>query len=195
MYFSYEKCGCVSPYMWNVRSILLPDTNEIILAPLCNDANSTSCYNGAMDTFLKTLSLQKQYCSYCSQQCSIVDFVIQNSALASPLEWQMNEIKRFVENSTVPLLSYWSTGWQGYIQKNYLAVSVVPETTTVENITQHAQFSPVDVLSNIGGQIGLWIGMSFLSIMELIEMFYRLARYQYHLIKQALQRRQQTMPK
>jgi hypothetical protein len=41
----------------------------------------------------------------------------------------------------------------------------------------------VDVLSNVGGQTGLWIGVSFLSIMELAEMLYRLVRYQYHAIR------------
>jgi hypothetical protein len=41
----------------------------------------------------------------------------------------------------------------------------------------------VDVLSNVGGQTGLWIGVSFLSIMELAEMLYRLIRYQYYVIR------------
>ncbi|CAF4410788.1 unnamed protein product, partial [Adineta steineri] len=34
--------------------------------------------------------------------------------------------------------------------------------------------------SNVGGQTGLWIGISFLSLMELAEMIYRLIRSQCH---------------
>ncbi len=106
----------------------------------------------------------------------------------------MDGIKAFVENSSVPLPSDWRTAWRTYIQGNYLAVSVVRETNVIENYTQTAQLGLVDVLSNIGGQTGLWIGISFLSLMEFIEMLYRLIRYQYHLIRIAIRRRQEIIP-
>lgn len=95
----------------------------------------------------------------------------------------MADIKAFVENSSVPLPANWSTTWRHEIHANYLQVSVVCETTMVENYTQTAKIRLVDVLSNIGGQTSLWIGMSFLSMMELLEMFYRLIRYQFHAIR------------
>ena len=81
-----------------------------------------------------------------------------------------------------------------YIHKNYLSLTVVRETTIVENSTQKAQLGIVDILSNIGGQTGLWIGISFLSIMEFIEMLYRLIRHQCHSIRLRLQRKKQTNP-
>ncbi|CAF1353790.1 unnamed protein product [Rotaria sordida] len=92
----------------------------------------------------------------------------------------MDDIKRFVENSTITLPANWSTIWHEHIHANYLAVSVVPETNIVENNTQTPTLTLVNVLSNIGGQTGLWIGISFLSIMEVIEMLYRLIRYEYN---------------
>ncbi len=102
----------------------------------------------------------------------------------------MDGIKAFVENSSVPLPANWSTTWRQQIHANYLQVSVICETTVVENYTQIATIQLVDVLSNIGGQTSLWIGMSFLSMMELAEMLYRLIQYQYHVIR----RRRQIMP-
>ena len=51
------------------------------------------------------------------------------------------------------------------------------ESTRVEVYTQQASMSPVDVISNVGGQTGLWIGISFLSLMEIAEMIYRLIRH------------------
>ncbi len=101
----------------------------------------------------------------------------------------MDGIKAFVENSSVPLPANWSTTWQQQIYANYLQVSVIRETTIVENYTQIATIQLVDVLSNIGGQTSLWIGMSFLSMMELAEMLYRLIQYQYRVIR----RRRQIM--
>ncbi|CAF3751624.1 unnamed protein product [Rotaria sp. Silwood1] len=190
--YAYEKCGCVNPVLWNARSIVLPDTNNVVLAPLCNMTNTpTPCYTQAVDELLNSLSLRQKYCSDCSQHCSIIDFIIHKSALASPLEWQMDGIKAFVESSIIPLPSDWSTEWRSHIKTNYLALSVVCETTIVENSTQTAQLGIVDVLSNIGGQTGLWIGISFLSVMEFIEMLYRVIRYQLHSIRLARRKNKQ----
>lgn len=86
-------------------------------------------------------------------------------------------IKDFVEKSGIKLPNNWSTTWQTEIQNNYIAIEFATDTTRVETYTQDASISRVDVLSNVGGQSGLWIGISFLSIMELIEMIYRLIKY------------------
>ncbi|CAF2958817.1 unnamed protein product, partial [Rotaria sp. Silwood2] len=77
--------------------------------------------------------------------------------------------------------------WQDEIRKNYLTINVVRETSIVENSTQSATMGVVDVFSNVGGQTGLWIGISLLSIMELIEMLYRLIRNEFHIIRRKIQ--------
>ena len=125
----------------------------------------------------------------CPQECKLTDFSIKLSPLATPLEWQMPLIQRFVERTNVTLPLDWSTAWRTHIHANYLSVSIQRETYVVENTTQKASISPVDVLSNIGGQTGLWIGISLLSIMELIEMLYRLIRYQCHLLRMTIQKK------
>lgn len=190
--FSYGQCGCINPVYWSLRSLLLPDTNQVILAPLCYENAFNSCYADAMKTIFRKISLLGKYCYYCSRQCSTIEFVIQKSALAAPLDWQYLGIKSFVENSTIPLPSDWSTGWRGHIYKNYLALTVIQETTTIENITQSAQLTITDVISSIGGQTGLWIGISFLSMMEFIEMVYRLIRHQCRVMKATMRREQQV---
>ncbi|CAF3823949.1 unnamed protein product [Adineta steineri] len=185
---SYEQCGCIDPTLWNTQSLVLPSTNKSIFAPLCK--SSDTCYTQSFNTLLNSYDIQDIYCADCSQQCTVIDFFIQTSSLAVAFEWEMNGIKAFVENSSVPLPSDWSTTWRTYIPENYLVLRVVRDTNLIENYTQTAQLSVVDVLSNIGGQTGLWIGISFLSLMEFIEMLYRLVRYQCHLIQVAIQRRQ-----
>ena len=40
-------------------------------------------------------------------------------------------------------------------------------------INQEAKMSWTDLVSNIGGSLGLFLGMSFLSIVEFIELFIR----------------------
>ena len=50
-----------------------------------------------------------------------------------------------------------------------LLSNIRAETANVEKYTETASISGVDVLSNVGGQTGLWIGLSFLSLMEMIK--------------------------
>ncbi|CAF4277483.1 unnamed protein product [Rotaria sordida] len=189
--YAHKQCGCVNPNPWSTHSVILPGTDKIILLPLCNASNTY--YTKVVDTLLASSILMNKYCSDCSQQCLITNFIIQTSSLTTPVEWQMYEIKGFVENSTIPLPNNWTTTWREHIRENYLAVNVVRETNIVENNTQTAIFGVVDILSNIGGQTGLWIGISFRSIMEVFEMLYRLICYQYFLIVRAVRKKKQII--
>ena len=150
----------------------------MILASLC-DLESV-CFERASVAFFSSEALIEKYCSDCSEECSIISFTLQTSSSKPYLDWQMDQIKAFVENSSVQLPADWSTAWREHIHGNYLRVNILRETNVVEVNTQSASLDFIDVLSNVGGQTGLWIGISFLSIMELIEMIYRLIRYQVH---------------
>ena len=101
----------------------------------------------------------------------------------------MDEIKTFVEASSVPRAQNWSTQWPSEIAKNYVALNVECEGATVENLSQRPSVTGLDVLSSVGGQSGLWIGLSFLSLMEIVEMLFRLARHHYRLVREKLRRR------
>ncbi|CAF0778792.1 unnamed protein product [Adineta steineri] len=181
--YVYQQCGCINPKQWNARSVLLPDTKEIIIAPLCNI--SDKCYSQAGYTFLTSSSLLDQYCSYCSQQCSITSFNLKTSMWKTPPTWLLDDIKKFVETSQIPLPIDWSTNWRSHIDSSYLSIELIHESNLVENYTQTETMTAVDVLSNVGGQTGLWIGVSFLSLMELAEMLYRLIRHQYYAIRRS----------
>jgi hypothetical protein len=137
--------------------------------------------------FTSTASLWNQFCSDCKQACRNVDFTVTPSSVSAPSTTSAMATKMIVQSLPVPLPADWSTNWQSEVNNNYVAIDIVCESTQVENYTQDAAISPVDLLSNVGGQSGLWIGISFLSIMEFIEMLYRLFRYEYHGIKQAIQ--------
>ncbi|CAF3908916.1 unnamed protein product [Rotaria sordida] len=77
-------CGCVNPNLWSTRSVILSGTDKIILVSLCNASNTY--YTEAVDTLLASSILMNTYCSDCSQQCLITNFIIQTSSLATPVE-------------------------------------------------------------------------------------------------------------
>lgn len=106
--------------------------------------------------------------------------------MATPTPWEMDEIAAFVNNSSVLVPPDWAMTWQAEIRDSYVGMDVVCESTRVEVYTQQASISAVDVISNVGGQTGLWIGISFLTIMEITEMMYRLIRHQCQLARDRL---------
>ena len=176
--------------MWEIRYLLIPDTGQLVYASLCN--YNDSCYMNASNIYMNRTEAEFVQSSYdCPQQCAEINFPVERSSSSTPMEWEMPFIKRFVENSSVPLPANWSTDWKTNIRENFLAISLVRETTVVENRTQSATFGLVDVLSNIGGQMGLWIGISLLSFMELLEMLFRLIHYECSMIYSILQRKKQ----
>jgi hypothetical protein len=180
---SYQECGCVSPIEWSAGFVVLPGTNTAIQALICNVTNT--CYLTASVRFSNSTSLWNEFCSSCTQECSTVDFLVTPSSFAAPSLPFADITKLFVESVNVPLPTNWTTNWLLEIQNNYVSFQVVCDSTQVENYTQDAAIGAVDLISNVGGQTGLWIGMSFLSIMELIEMVYRLLHYQFHIIRRA----------
>ena len=186
-YFSYEKCGCVSPKNWASRSIVFPGTDKIITAPLCNLTNN--CPTQVTVEFSQSGSFRDTKCPNCGPECSTNNFLVKLSSLVTPVESQFDAIRSFVESTSVPLAANWSEVWRNEIPKNYLSLEVVCESTQTEVFTQQAAIGAVDVISNVGGQTGLWIGISFLSLFEIIEMLYRLMRSQYHFLREKIKKK------
>ncbi|CAF0949730.1 unnamed protein product [Adineta steineri] len=171
--YTYDQCDCVSPYQWSARYIIPHGANNIIYANLCNI--SDSCYSNAADRFQGSLSISNDYAANCGLECNTNEYVLQLSSGLAPSLWYMNSIKEFVESSSIPL--------------PLNCLDIVCGSTLVQSYTQQATLQSVDLISNIGGQTGLWIGISFLSLMEFAEMIFRLIRRQVYLIKDKIQKR------
>lgn len=157
---------------WAARNVLMAGSKEVINAPLCS--SNDACYGLASSTIQNDEKLWNQYCSNCKEACSNVDFTIKTSVSTAPVQERFLELKAKIERLPVPLPKNWLTEWENHIQKNYVMIEIVLETTRVDIFEQNPSISPVDLISNIGGHTGLWIGISFLSLLELVEMVYRL---------------------
>ncbi|UJR17418.1 hypothetical protein I4U23_004313 [Adineta vaga] len=164
--YTYEKFGCGQPFRWTTRSIVIPNTNQRINIQLCDLKNS--CYIDAASEIMNTRSIWTTYCPDCTQECTYSEFIIKSTSLLALSKFLMNDIKTS------------SITWASEIQWSFVSLKVAYETSRTEIYSQQATMSPVDVISNIGGQTGLWIGIGFLSLMEVAEMIYRILRSQYH---------------
>ena len=57
-------------------------------------------------------------------------------------------------------------------KKNHLALNIFYDSYSYTTIQEVAKMDILDLISNIGGTLGLFIGMSFLSFAEVFEIFY-----------------------
>ncbi|CAF2728394.1 unnamed protein product [Rotaria sp. Silwood2] len=101
----------------------------------------SSPYTTCTDNASPTMQAMFDYCSECLQECEIRSFIAQTSSLSLPGAWEMKNIKKFVENSTIPLPANWSSTWQDEIRTNYLTINIIRETSIVENNTQSASMA------------------------------------------------------
>lgn len=177
----YDQCDCVDPYEWSARPVYAHNSDQIIIAPLCDQHDR--CYPQAKTRITNTDSIWNAFCSQCTQSCSLTEFTVTTSSVAAPSYVELVDTKNKVEQFDINLTKTWNQTWETDIPKSYVSLEVVCETRRLETYDDTASISWVDVLSNVGGHTGLWIGISFLSIMELVEMLYRLVRYHCYLLK------------
>ena len=156
----------------------------MIDAPICNLTDA--CSKEIIARFRSNQRLWYQFCPECRDECVSVRFTTKLSSVTASTDSLKGDIKRFVESSGVPLPTNWSSNWPAEIQRNFLELTVQCESLIVEHYNQTASITLVALLSNIGGQTGLWIGISFLSLMEVIEVACRLIRYQYQVLQRPI---------
>ncbi|XP_072050916.1 epithelial sodium channel subunit beta-like isoform X2 [Amphiura filiformis] len=71
-----------------------------------------------------------------------------------------DNLKRNVENDT------------SFVEKNVVKLNVYYDELTYDYIYHTATYGEYDLLSDIGGNVGLWIGISVLTVVELFELLY-----------------------
>ena len=184
--YRYDQCGCVDPHSWSSRFVVRLGTKTAIVAPFCN--TSDVCHIDVMKRFRSNLSMRAELCSECRGECDFVRFETKLSSFAVPADSTLDHVRAILESSNASLPSDWSNTWPVHVQKNFVRLLVQCESLLVEHYNQTPSLSKIDVLSNIGGHTGLWIGISFLSLMELVELACRLIRSQYHLLRRRMRR-------
>ncbi|CAF3203108.1 unnamed protein product [Rotaria sp. Silwood2] len=81
-----------------------------------------------------------------------------------------------MSNSTrLALPNDFAAKYDAYMNSNYLRVTITCGSRYVTINRQEAKLTIVDTFAAIGGQTGLWIGLSVLSFIEFCELIYWMA--------------------
>ncbi|XP_078372158.1 epithelial sodium channel subunit alpha-like isoform X1 [Oculina patagonica] len=149
----FSQCGCME-YRFPVDK-----------EPVCDITNKAviSCLNKVQKMYRDN----KLNCSTsCPPPCSQEEFKISTSYAVWPSEHYEDYYQADLERRGKFV---WAD--VGSYRKNVLKIQVFFEELNVELITEERSYELADFASDIGGQLGLWIGFSVLTIAEFLEFF------------------------
>ena len=134
-----SKCRCIA-----ARSFYSPDSSEFSQLPNCTLEHICCIVN----------ELQSPSQCNCPAACSSISYDTTTSYSYFPADFQSVKLAEFFNITP------------DYFPNNILAINVYFETLNVEMQTTTNAYSFIALLSDIGGQLGLFLGVSVISIME-----------------------------
>ncbi|CAH1647309.1 unnamed protein product [Spodoptera littoralis] len=143
---TYEKCGCVEFYM--------PHTNSKQICTQFDD----DCIEMARETMLHRESSQEDYVCHCLPSCNSVDYdaeILKTDYNLQKLIGIYDALYKLPDKET--LNSY-----------NYSKLEIYFKKPRFLSMRRSELFGIIDFLANCGGLLGLFLGFSFLSLMEIV---------------------------
>ncbi|KAK2898226.1 hypothetical protein Q8A67_009644 [Cirrhinus molitorella] len=143
-----ENCNC--------RMVHMPGD-----AQYCTPVLYKECAHPALDFLVERDS---DYCS-CETPCNITRYSKELSFVKIPSKASVKYLAKKYSKS------------EKYITENVLVLDVFFEALNYETIEQRKAYEVAGLLGDIGGQMGLFIGASILTILELFDYLYEVMKY------------------
>ncbi|XP_075238800.1 uncharacterized protein LOC142334552 isoform X2 [Convolutriloba macropyga] len=175
------ECGCTDSYEAEFS------TNAVINSAseyYCDPTNRTQslCREDIYDKF-KNSSLD---CSKCPQGCKTIDFNRRQSVSPWPSEsYAPFFASKMLKSKSARVLAYMANvvkqdnlsaiSLMQSFRRNFARVEVFYETLNFEKMSESPAYELVNLISDFGGNIGLWLGWSVLAIFEIVQFFYEVA--------------------
>ena len=132
----------------------------------CLNESQQNCAKLAWKIFISNDYVSKTCIQYCPLECNSISYKLTNSFSSFPS-------KSFADSlMTNPIItSKFSNGTLNYesIKQSVLSLNIYYDRLAFTQISKETKFEIVDLISAIGGLLGLFLGMSFLSFVEIIE--------------------------
>ncbi|XP_041356667.1 acid-sensing ion channel 1A-like [Gigantopelta aegis] len=155
--FLFEQCGCVMP-------------NDPPLGPICSLKDQSECYIPWL-SFTRTNATAQATCR-CNKVCSYSKYSVQVSTAGFPsLLWN----RLLVSEKMVPNGEY--------AKNNALELRIFYDQMMIETVEQVPVYKTATIVANLGGQMGICLGASILTLTELGEFFLFLFLYIFHCFK------------
>ncbi|XP_071087492.1 acid-sensing ion channel 4-A-like [Haliotis cracherodii] len=141
---AFSECGCIGP----------SDPQD---GPRCSLAKQDSCYKPFVRSMSKDGTIVKE-CG-CVSECTFDRYPAQVSSSSFPANIWDNTFLNITRARD-----------KGSMKDNFLELRVFYDQMIVTSITQQPQYTVASLFSNVGGQMGLCLGASILTVMEITEL-------------------------
>ncbi|CAF2135194.1 unnamed protein product [Rotaria magnacalcarata] len=124
----------------------------------------------------------RQHCPDCLPECEIIQYKVQSSFAAYPNTRSIEKVLQRVDKHFKAMgqslvqsnTSACSNNRKVSLLDNIVAVEISASPVATEILAESPMYTWVDVISSIGGQTGLWIGVSLISFVEIAELLFLL---------------------
>ena len=147
-----QKCACYFPGLPKFDSS----------SQSCLNESQISCFNGMLYEFNTRISEYKRiYSLECPLECDSVsyDFEVSSLSIFSREYFESLPAENRVLNASYDVY-----------KESFLVLNVYYLTTQHTEITQAAKITFVDLVANLGGAIGVFLGFSVFSLVEIAEL-------------------------
>ncbi|XP_059177457.1 degenerin deg-1-like [Physella acuta] len=167
----YVDCGCIETDVANIVQVLsyksLLNLAANATLQICNKTHAACVLD-------KELQFQKHQLGcedMCPPVCEQISYQTTVSTATWPAKRYMENYIQFVNNSATANNKTYS--WTGeprqHALDNFLRLEIYYETLRYEVFSSSATFDWNSLLGNIGGQLGLWLGFSVLTAIEVCQ--------------------------
>lgn len=151
--FILEKCKCLDGSLPNIYQNVT----------ICQNISSLECVSNSRGDYFTSISASS--CVQCPLECDSYSFQLTSSSSRYPTRYYRNYLSEQTD-----ILSRFPDGTdKDEITKSTVLINVFYDDLATTYTTETQAVSPVALLGNIGGNLGLFIGISLLTFVEIIE--------------------------
>jgi len=157
LYIEKNACNCTSK---------LESVNDVCYGSLNYYTSLWNCTKKFRKIFSENL-FDKNCFQYCPLECDSIDYQLSVSYTGFPLTGNISEndkLNWFQKSSDFHTYEQ--------VQRNYYSIAVFYEELKYLLITEQPSIELSDLISNIGGILGVFLGISFLSFIEIIDFIF-----------------------
>ncbi|XP_077988552.1 epithelial sodium channel subunit alpha-like [Glandiceps talaboti] len=165
-----EECGCIDG--------LYPSPSEDVNLSVCRYDNMTDfkCKE-RIDLEYQTQSPSMK-CD-CPHPCHSVSYRTEYSSALWPTDNTVDYLNAMLSKRNYRLhemVEMATATGEDLVRHNMVKLRIYYQDLNYQIVTHSADYRVADLMSDIGGQLGLWIGLSILTLAELIEFVYAVLR-------------------
>jgi hypothetical protein len=133
---------------------------------MCSAKNETDCVSKFYNQIFFKNDFLSENCQFCSFECEkvIYDLVVFNSVY--PTKFYVNSVGN--DPSFIKLFGN-QTDFTHDLKNNLLKLNIFFESISVTRITESSSVNFISLVSNVGGTLGLFLGVSVLSFAEFFD--------------------------